>query len=164
MSENYNLVQSVTGIAFTGSTTHNLLGLDPLLGPLTNNGGMWRTCALRGGSPAIDQGKSFGPTADQRGAPRVFDFNTIANVSGGDGTDIGAVELGQPLLAIQQTANYAVVSWPSFYGDFTLQFVADLNASNSWANVAGTPAVIGNQNVLTDGPMLGKRFYRLKNN
>jgi hypothetical protein len=45
------------------------------------------------GSPAIDQGKRFGESTDQRGMHRPYDFPSIPNASGGDGTDIGAFEL-----------------------------------------------------------------------
>jgi hypothetical protein len=161
-SENYNLFQTATGMFINGSTTQNLIGVDPLLGPLTDNGGPTRTCALRAGSPAIDQGKNFGPATDQRGAPRPFDFASITNAGGGDGSDIGAVELGRPTLTIRQFATVAVLYWPSYFGDFTLQSVTDVDASNSWANVAGTAVVVAGQNVLTNGPILGNRFYRLK--
>jgi hypothetical protein len=160
-SQGYTIVQSTNGMSLSGPA---LVGLDPLLLPLANNGGPTRTCALRAGSPAIDQGKNCGPEIDQRGAPRPYDFPSIANVGGGDASDIGAFELGRPTLTIQRVANAAVLSWPSYYMDFTLQSVADINASNSWAYVAGTPAVIGNQNVLTNAPLSGNRFYRLKGN
>jgi fibronectin-binding autotransporter adhesin len=163
-SENYNLVQNTNGMALSGALSHTLIGLDPLLGPLTNNGGPTRTCALRAGSPAIDKGKNCGPATDQRGAPRPYDFPSITNAAGGDGSDIGAFELGRPSLTIQQFANTAVLSWPSYYSDFTLQSVTDINASNSWANVGGTPVVVASQYVLTNGPISGNRFYRLKGN
>jgi CSLREA domain-containing protein len=67
---------------------------DPMLGPLANNGGPTQTMRLLAGSPAIDKGKSFGATTDQRGAgfPRISDSATIANADGGDGADIGAFE------------------------------------------------------------------------
>jgi hypothetical protein len=160
-SEGYSLVQNTNGMSLMGAA---LVAVDPLLLPLANNGGPTRTCALRAASPAIDQGKNLGPATDQRGAPRPNDFASINNAGGGDGSDIGAFELGRPTLAIQQFANVAVLSWPSSYVDFTVQSVTDINASNSWANVAGTPVVIGNQNVLTNGPIFGNRFYRLKGN
>lgn len=48
-------------------------------------------------SPLIDQGNSFGTTTDQRGFARTLDFPQIANASGGDGTDIGAVEYGSSI-------------------------------------------------------------------
>jgi CSLREA domain-containing protein len=71
---------------------------DPKLGPLTNNGGLTKTHALLLGSPAIDQGAGLGNTitTDQRGVGflRVVDDPAIANVPGGNGTDIGAFEFG----------------------------------------------------------------------
>jgi hypothetical protein len=57
---------------------------------LQDNGGPTFTRALLSGSTAIDQGYSFGLTTDQRGFTRV-DL-PIPNVSGGDGSDIGAFE------------------------------------------------------------------------
>jgi hypothetical protein len=162
--ESYSIIQNTNGSSISGNMTFALTGLDPLLGPLANNGGPTRTCALRAGSPAIDQGKNCGPATDQRGAPRPVDFPSITNRAGGDGSDIGAVEFGRPTLTLQQFATAAVLSWPSYYNDFTLQSTTDINAPNNWANVAVTPAVVGNQNVLTNAPMSGNRFYRLKGN
>jgi hypothetical protein len=54
------------------SGTDNQLGVDPLLGPLTDNGGPTRTRALLPGSPAIDAGPDpvasfLGNEFDQRG-------------------------------------------------------------------------------------------------
>jgi hypothetical protein len=63
---------------------------------LENLGGPTPTHALLPGSIAIDRGNSFGATADQRGLPRPSDFPTIANLEGGDGSDIGAFELQAP--------------------------------------------------------------------
>jgi hypothetical protein len=163
-SEGYCLVQNTNGLSLNGAA---IVGIDPLLAPLANNGGPTRTCALLAGSPAIDQGKNSGPPTDQRGAPRPFDFPSIANAADGDGSDISAFERGLqtlPTLTIQRFANAAVLSWPSDFGNFTLQSATDINAPNSWANVAGTPVVIAGQNVLTNGPILGNRFYRLKGN
>jgi hypothetical protein len=162
--ESYSIIQNTNGSSISGNMTFALVGLDPLLGPLANNGGPTRTCALRAGSPAIDKGKNCGPATDQRGAPRPFDFPSISNASGGDGSDIGAFEFGPPTLTIQRFANVAVLSWPSYFGNYTLQSVTDNNASNGWANVSGTPIVVGDQNVLTNGPISGNRFFRLKGN
>jgi hypothetical protein len=64
----------------------NLVGsksapIDPLLGPLANNGGPTETMALLSGSPAIDAGTAAGaPATDQRGEAR------------GTPPDIGAYE------------------------------------------------------------------------
>jgi hypothetical protein len=65
-----------------------IIGVDPLLAALANNGGPTRTHALLPGSPAIDAGSNpQGLTFDQRGAgfPRTL----------GEATDIGAFEVGR---------------------------------------------------------------------
>jgi hypothetical protein len=69
--------------------------VDPLLGPLQDNGGPTFTRALRTGSPAIDKGRANSP-ADQRGFPRPYDDPNIPNPVPGDGSDIGAFEVQAP--------------------------------------------------------------------
>jgi CSLREA domain-containing protein len=99
-SSSYNLIGDGTGsTSFTDGVDGNQVGtssnpIDPLIGPLQNNGGSTATHALLENSPAIEAGDpNFAPPPefDQRGDafPRVFDGNE-------DGTaivDIGAVEL-----------------------------------------------------------------------
>jgi CSLREA domain-containing protein len=72
-------------LAATGDRT----GIDPLLGPLADNGGPTATHALLPGSPAIDAGNAAAcPATDQRGVARPTDGD-------GDGTaacDVGAFE------------------------------------------------------------------------
>jgi hypothetical protein len=75
------------------------LPLNPMLGPLQDNGGTTKTHALLAGSPAIDKGNAFGLTVDQRGGPRTVDFASIINANGGDGTDIGSFEVLSPTAA-----------------------------------------------------------------
>jgi len=56
-----------------GAAKSDLVGLDPKIGPLQDNGGPTWTHALLPGSPAIDAGDSTlyqVPTDDQRGVPR----------------------------------------------------------------------------------------------
>jgi len=72
---------------------------DPQLGPLQNNGGPAPTMAPAFSSPAVDQGTAQGLASDERGIGRPIDFPTIPNAAGGDGSDIGAVEL-QPSNAL----------------------------------------------------------------
>src|SRR5204863_6490001 len=87
LSLGYNL-SSDDGGGFLTNTTDQI-GINPLLGPLQDNGGPVFTHALLPGSPAIDQGKNLGgDVTDARGFPRTFDDPTIANAVGGDGTDI----------------------------------------------------------------------------
>lgn len=74
-----------------GTSSNNLTG-DPNLGALANNGGTTQTHLPLFGSIAIDAGNSA-QTTDQRGSTRPFDLATYTNAPGGNGTDIGAVEL-----------------------------------------------------------------------
>ena len=71
------------------SGSGNLVGVDPLLGPLQDNLGLSRTHALLPGSPAINAGSNpLGLTTDQRGDgfPRVL----------GGAADMGAYEYQSP--------------------------------------------------------------------
>lgn len=69
----HNLIQNAGGWTNVGTGTGDIVGVDPKLGPLQDNGGPTRTHALLFGSPAIDAGDStrgYVPTEDQRGVPR----------------------------------------------------------------------------------------------
>jgi hypothetical protein len=83
-SGGYNLIEDVTGCGVTPLAT-DLTGIDPVLGPLADNGGPNLTHALLPGSPAIDHvppGPFCGGGDDQRGIVRPR----------GAGCDIGAFE------------------------------------------------------------------------
>jgi predicted outer membrane repeat protein len=77
VSRGYNVIGNTTGN--TGATGTDFINVDPLLGPLQDNGGSTATMALLPGSVAIDHGDpAFDPsvfapplTTDQRGAPRL---------------------------------------------------------------------------------------------
>lgn len=71
----YNLIQVISGCTIAGDTTGNIVGVDPLLLPLADNGGPTWTHALAPGSLAVDAGSctSMGGVAiavDQRGIGR----------------------------------------------------------------------------------------------
>jgi len=75
-SQGHNLIgQSGCGVGFC-FTNEDIVGtfanpIDPMLGPLANNGGPTMTHALLEGSPAIDKGVAVeGITTDQRGFAR----------------------------------------------------------------------------------------------
>lgn len=96
ISGTFNLVGDSQGHALVDGIDNNLVGVDPLLGPLASNGGPTLTHTLLDGSPAIDQGSnSISLLTDQRGSAfvRTIDLMSIGNAL--DGTDIGAVEVGQ---------------------------------------------------------------------
>jgi hypothetical protein len=72
----------------------DLIGIDPQLGPLADNGGLTRTMAPAPTSPALNKGDGA-LTSDQRGLPRpvVYPGIPISAASGANGADIGAYEL-----------------------------------------------------------------------
>ena len=75
------------------TATSSILGVDPKLGALADNGGPTKTMKPDGTSPLLDQGIGQPKmTVDQRGQPRPVDTG-LSNPTNGDGTDIGAVEL-----------------------------------------------------------------------
>lgn len=102
-SAGYNLSNDIArGFLTSGS---DQAGTDPMLGPLKDNGGPTFTYAPLVNSPAIDQGKSdvipaLTAVSDQRGSVRPINDPGVFNAPGGDGSDIGAVELtGGPHLS-----------------------------------------------------------------
>ncbi|MBI5879880.1 MAG: CSLREA domain-containing protein [Chloroflexi bacterium] len=104
-SYGYNLIRTTTNCTLGGLTTGEVLGLDPLLGPLPNNGGAATLSgqpaparALLIGSPAIDMGNPAGCAGfngsllahDQRGFMRSINGRC----------DIGAFEYSPYVLAL----------------------------------------------------------------
>ena len=97
-SNGNNLIGNTTGCTFA-ATPSDLVGVDPLLAPLADNGGPTLTHALLAGSPAIDAFSCAHRDAgacvvrtDQRGVPRPREGN-------GDHRrlyDIGSVEVWRP--------------------------------------------------------------------
>lgn len=93
----YDLVE----VGDLGSLTHTMVGVDPQLGPLQNNGGPTWTQAIPVGSPAAGAGDPAlvpaGDVTDQRGFP-------YARVAQGQ-LDLGAFEI--------QSARHEVVASPA---------------------------------------------------
>lgn len=91
----FSLIGSTSGGEFNDVLPgSNLIGVDPLLIPLADNGGPTRTMALAEASPVIDQGSSdLGE--DQRGEVRPFEQAGVPNPAapGADGSDMGAFEV-----------------------------------------------------------------------
>jgi CSLREA domain-containing protein len=105
ISEGYNMYFDVFEATITGDTTTDVRPVFPRLAPLANNGGGVKTHALLFDSPAIDHGKSFGVSVDQRGLPRGVDQPTVANGTGSDISDIGAFELQLNTVLVNTTAD-----------------------------------------------------------
>jgi hypothetical protein len=92
MDAGFSLIGTVDSDVTINPTGPNIIGQNPQLGPLDDNGGPTQTEKPASTSPVVDAGSAFGLTSDQRGLGRPFDAIT-ANVAGGDASDIGAVEL-----------------------------------------------------------------------
>ena len=102
-SNGYNLIGDASGTCtLGGDLTGNLIGADPLIGPLRNNGGRNETHGLGAGSPAVDAGSPVAPGSggtacgltDQRGISRPQ----------GTVCDIGSSELATTGVVITKTA------------------------------------------------------------
>jgi fibronectin-binding autotransporter adhesin len=163
-SFDYNLVQSFAGLNIIGATANVLIGINPLLGSLQNNGGPTPTLALLPGSPALDQGKSFGSAFDQRGSTRPYNLPSITNAGGGDGSDIGAYELlPAPQLNIQRgSADTVVLSWSSDAADYHLECVTNLPPTGNWLEVTNQRVFLGDQTYVTNAATGSGKFYRLR--
>ena len=82
----FALIGNPTDAAITETVPgSNLIGADPQLDPLADNGGPTKTMAPAPTSITVDHGSAFGLTTDQRGLARPADL-----------PDIGAVELQPP--------------------------------------------------------------------
>jgi hypothetical protein len=95
-SQGYNLIQDLTNCVISGTTSGNVYSLDPLLGPLQDNGGFTLTHLPLPGSPVIDAG-SPAILGSGDGACESTDQRGIVRPMNGDGLgdslcDIGAVE------------------------------------------------------------------------
>jgi hypothetical protein len=108
LTANYSLVEAPGTSLLVGA--NNLIGADPLLGPLARNGGPTLTHRLLPGSPALDAGNPAipsPPATDQRGATRIVppavDLGSVEGLQGiaevPTLSEVGLLVLGALLLA-----------------------------------------------------------------
>ena len=159
----YNLSSDSGGGFLTNATDQ--INIDPILGPLQNNGGSVFTHALLVGSPAIDKGKNIsGDTTDERGFPRTFDDPAIANAAGGDGTDIGAYEVFElRITAVDKMGDDLRLSFTSMAGtNYELQTRSNLTMG-TWSSVPGSIPGNGSvaQTTVTNPFNQPQQFYRI---
>ncbi len=146
-SLNYNLIGfgTATGTFTTLGDVRNVA--DPLLGPLTDNGGPTPTHLPLVGSPAIDTGNpAFAPPPnfDQRG-------DTYVRVFDGDGDttariDKGAVERDIVLFQVDTLADENDVDFSA--GDFSLREAI----GQASLVAAGTPTIVFAPSLTAGGP------------
>ncbi len=151
-SDNYNFIGNNSGATISPASSDQIGSsgspLNPMLGPLQDNGGSTFTRALLAGSPAIDKGDSSGSSTDQRGVGyvRTVDNPSIANATDGDGTDIGAFELGAHIDAVSRKIHGA------FVGDINLPLSGTLGIEcrrNTGADTTGPNVGRDHQVILT---------------
>ncbi|MCL4179798.1 MAG: hypothetical protein KJ072_18890 [Verrucomicrobia bacterium] len=127
----------------------SLNDIDPLLGNLSNNGGLTRTLALSSASPARDRGGDlFLVDTDQRGYRRL------------EAPDAGAFEYGGAAdLAIEVNGDSVILSWPAATPPMQLESSTSLTSPN-WQPVEGA-ALSGSMLTVTHPATGSARFYRL---
>jgi hypothetical protein len=168
VSGGYNLIGNSSGSSGLGQVGDQL-NVDPKIGPLADNGGPTFTHALLAGSPAIDQGKSFGLATDQRGQLRPFDFSSVPNATNSDGSDIGAFEaqavaIPPRITSVLRSGNDLQLSFTSQAGHtYNLLSALDLVTATWSPLLTGIPGTGGNVQVIIpntfDQP---KQFFRIQ--
>lgn len=104
----YNLSDDFGNGLLTG--TGDQVDTDPILGPLKDNGGPTLTYAPLSNSPTLDMGQDVAQAGfGQRGGFRPTTYDTTkVRPAGGDGSDVGAVELAvgvQPISAVSRKSH-----------------------------------------------------------
>jgi hypothetical protein len=132
----FSLIEDPNSISLD-QNVNNVFYVDPMLGPLADNGGPTFTHALLAGSPAIDAGLNAAPSADDQ---RGDGFNRMVGLQ----TDMGAVEstTDTPLsfpVATQTVTNLndsgvgslrqAIIDSNAAPGQDVIEFDAGLNGS-----------------------------------
>jgi hypothetical protein len=165
-SRGYNLIGNTAGSTGFGATGDQL-DVNPLLGPLGNYGGPTLTMALRSGSPAIDRGNSFGSPVDQRGFARTLDDTNVVNAIGGDGADIGALEVDARfrIVEMRRGGSDVALSLMTVLGrNYRAEHTNNLASSNATSWTTFTESVPGNGHMLwvtnLGGANQPLRFYR----
>jgi|GEM_PF-881420 len=134
----------------SGGLADSITG-DPMLGVLAANGGATQTHALLLGSPAIDGGNST-LTTDQRGMFRPVDVSIATNATGGNGSDIGAVELQPEQSSFVVSTSSDVVDDTDFETSLR-EAIAFANSQAGGNTITFDTSLAGQTIVLTGGQL-----------
>src|ERR1044071_9162559 len=144
----YDLIGNTNGASGFNPNYGDLINVDPMLGPLQDNGGPTPTMAPLQGSPAIEKGKAVGLYTDQRGLPRPVDNPNVSNaLYYGTAFDIGAVEVQPGSLVVLNTND----NGPGSLRQAIVDASADATALG-YDIISFTPQVTGTI-VLTNGEL-----------
>ena len=107
----YNLDSNSSSSCGFSAGSHDVIGKDPVLGALANNGGPTQTMAITSTSPAYNAGSPDcpPPATDQRGLPRSFTGDTVCDIGA---FEVQAVAATPTLPKAGQQAN-ASEAWPA---------------------------------------------------
>jgi uncharacterized repeat protein (TIGR01451 family)/CSLREA domain-containing protein len=154
----YDLILTTTNCFVTGPQGGLIVGQDPLLGPLQDNGGSTQTHALLTGSPAINAGAPAGCTGgggapitiDQRGALRndvrcdigAYEVVPEADVSVSQADSPDPVRVGAPLIyTLAVTNNGPAPASGIFLTDTLPVAVSFHSASSTQGSCVGTVTI-----------------------
>jgi len=166
---NNNLIEdAANACGLSNGVNNNIIGVDPLLGALANNGGGTQTLALLAGSLAINAGDSTTcmPT-DQRGYARVgvcdmgaFEYGAepgySSSPSAGSTINVGSATVGSPVsrnLQVSETGSMTLsVTSPTLSGANVADFsvtpatlsIADAGAAQN-LTITCTPTAVGSR-------------------
>jgi Chlamydia polymorphic membrane protein (Chlamydia_PMP) repeat len=165
-SASYSLIRdpsAPSGDTAITTSSSDITGQDPQLGPLQFNDGSTETMMPSPTSPVLDQGKAFGFDTDQRGLPRPFVLPTITSVpAGGDHSDMGAVEVETPrITGIYPTSgksgSQVAVGGVGFNGATQVMFgstpASSFTVLNDGAMTAVAPAGAGTEDIRVITPL-----------
>jgi pimeloyl-ACP methyl ester carboxylesterase len=92
-----------------------------------------------------------------------FQYTVTNQISGGKRFyRLAKTSMVAPALHAQISGSSFVLSWPASEQNVSLQTTTNLTDANSWTTVTNVPALLNQQNVVTNGMSDRMRFYRLK--
>ena len=141
IAASHALIQKIcAGCSISVAGSGNLLAIDPLLGPLADNGGQTQTHALLSGSPAINAGSNpLGLTTDQR-------YPSFARVLGPT-ADMGAFEAVYASLDVD-LSGAATRYDPLTDGLLIVRYLFGLSGPSLTANALGGTAARGDPDAI----------------
>jgi hypothetical protein len=148
----YNLIGD-PGSTFASWISSDILGTDPMLGMLRNNGGSTPTHALLPNNPAIDAGDStVSDSIDQRGFPRIRD---------GNGDDIAVIDIGAYEAAVPEKPTELVAIHGNRHVNLSWQYTndADITQYNMYRDSVAIGIIPVPTKIYTDSNLTNGQTY-----
>jgi hypothetical protein len=87
-------------------------------------------------------------------------LSDVIAIGGGETHSLALVAV--PTLQAQLSQRNIILSWPTWAQSFTLQTTINPADPNFWTTLTDVPAIMNNQNTVTNPVVDDRRFYRLK--